>query len=171
MKRKTLLLLMLSLFFCVGFSFAQGAFMKIGSIKGEAKDSKHKDWINIESLSYAMTKPMTTTAAVRRRASVKLDNVVVRKRIDKASPKLMEHCASGKVIPKLELDMVSLNGRSYYKITLVNVRISSVSTNTVCEPECHLVEEVAFTYSKIIWDYKDSSGEQTTGSFDAKGGN
>ncbi len=172
MKRKSFFFTVLTILLFVGFSFAQGAYLKLGDIKGESTDANHKDWINIESVSYAMGQPKTaTTGAVRRRAAVALQDLVVTKSIDKSSPKLMEICAKGQVIPKLELELTSSNNRVYYKVTLNNVRVSSISTNTNCNPNCTLVEEVAFNYAKITWEYHDSSGQRTVASYDARSGN
>ena len=130
----------------------------------------HEGWINIESVSFGLGQKPVTAGASRRRAAVSLDDLVVVKTVDKATPKLMEVCAKGEAIPKLELDMTASNGRVYYKVTLENVMVTSVKTNTVCDPGCQVFEEVAISYSKIKWEYTDDRGGKVESTYDARRG-
>jgi type VI protein secretion system component Hcp len=63
------------------------------------------------------------------------------------------------------------NGNVKYKLTLNNVKITSINTSSICEPDCKLVDEVAFNYSQIIWLYLDSTGKEITTSYNAQTGN
>ncbi len=168
MKSNSVLLAAIMILCCVGISFAQSGFLKLGDIKGESTDNEHKDWIIIESISHALGQQLTTTAATRGRSAAVLEDLIIIKKLDKSTPKLMELCAKGQVLPELELDIVANDGRVYYKVTLNNVRISSISTSSICDPDCKLIEEVAFNYSKITWDYWDSAGNKTTATYNAR---
>jgi type VI secretion system Hcp family effector len=167
MKQKSAFLFGILILICVGLSFSQSGYIKIGDIKGDATDSSHKDWISIESLNQTMERPSSTSGATRQRAGVVLNDLVITKQLDKATPKLMEMCAKGKVIPKLEIEMVT-NGRVYYKIILSNARINGISTVTVCDPGCELLDKVAIGFSKIIWEHWDGAGNKTVSSYNSQ---
>ena len=79
-------------------------------------------------------------------------------------------CAKGQVVPKLELEMVSNDGSVYYKVTLDKVKISSINTGSVCDPNCKLIDEVSFNYSKITWEYWDRQGNKTVATYNAQTG-
>jgi len=157
--------------FCAGLSFAQSGFLKIGDIKGESTDRAHKDWITIESFSQGIAQKKATTGATRRTSAVVFEDLVITKKVDTSTPKLMELCAKGQVVPELELDMVSNDGSLYYKVTLNNAKINSISTQTSCDPDCKVLDEVAFSYSKITWEYWDSAGNKTVATFNVQTGN
>ena len=61
------------------------------------------------------------------RAQIIMEDIVLVKQVDKATPKLMEKCAKGEVIPSVILE-ISTGGtykRTYYKYELKNVIVSS----------------------------------------------
>lgn len=161
MKNKSIILSGLMILFCVSFSFAQSGYLKIGNINGESTERAHKDWILIEGFSQGIAAAEANTGAARLRATAIFEDLMITKKIDKATPKLMELCAKGQVIPELELDMVTPNGRLYYKITLNNVSIKSIRTTTSSDANRALVDEISFSYSKITWEYWDSAGNKT----------
>ncbi len=170
MKSNSVLLSGIMILFCVGIAFAQSGYLKIGDIKGESTERGHKDWIVIESVSQSMGQQPAMTGTSRRRSSVVLQDIIITKKLDKATPRLMEMCAKGQVIPELELDMVHNDGRVYYKMTLNDVTIRSISTNSVCKPDCNLVDEVAISYSKITWEYWDNEGNKEVATYSAQTG-
>jgi type VI secretion system secreted protein Hcp len=92
---------------------------------------------------------------------------LITKKLDKATPKLMELCAKGQVVPELELDVVADNdrGRVFYKVTLKNVMITSITTNSICEPDCKMVDEIALRYSSITWTHWDNRGGKTEATY------
>ena len=171
MKSNLLLISGIMILFCVVISFAQSGFLKIGDIKGESTERGHKDWIVIESVNQGLEQQQATTGVTRRRSIAVLKDLIITKKLDKATPKLMEMCAKGQVIPELELDMVANDGRVYYKLTLNNVKISSISTSSICDPDCKLIDEAAISYSRIKWEYWDSEGNKEVETFNAQTGN
>jgi type VI secretion system secreted protein Hcp len=171
MKSNSFLLTGILILLCVSLSSAQKGYIKIGDIKGESTERAHRDWILIENISQGLEQQaQMMTGATRRLGSVVAKDLVITKKLDKSTPKLMEMCSKGQVVPELELDMVS-NGKVYYKLTLNNVRISSINTSTSCEPDCLLVDEVSMSYSKITWEYWDSNGSKVVASYNFEMGN
>lgn len=169
MKNNPLLLFGIMILFCVSVSFAQSGYLKIGDIKGESTERGHKDWIVIESVRQGLEQQQAATGTTRRRGSVVLNDLIITKKLDKSTPKLMEICAKGQVLPELVLDMVD-NGRVYYKVTLNDVKISRIQTESICDPDCKLVDEVSISYSKITWEYWDSAGTKVDATYNAQTG-
>ncbi|MEZ2414313.1 Hcp family type VI secretion system effector [Muriicola sp. E247] len=170
MKTNSIVLTGLALLFCVSLSFAQSGYLKIGDIKGESTERAHKDWIIIESFSQGIATAPTSTGATRQRSAALFEDLMVTKKIDKATPKLMEACAKGQVFPDLEMDMVTANGRLYYKITLRNVRVKSVRTTSGDDAQAKPVDEMTFSFSQITWEYWDSAGNKTEATYNLETG-
>ena len=171
MKRNSLLLFGILILLCTSVSIAQSGFIKIGDIQGDASDRDHKEWIVIESFNQGLEQPpLGATGTTRRRDAVVLNDLTVTKKLDKSTPKLMEYCAKGQVVPKLELDLVD-SGKVYYKITLDNARISSINTVTLCEPDCEFMDIVGISYSKITWEYSEGRKGKVVGSYNGERGN
>lgn len=154
------LLLITGLFICETGS-AQAGYIKLGDIKGESQDAKHKDWIEILSFSHGVSKPASATGASRRRGDVMMEDLVITKMLDKATPKLFEYATKGQVIPEVILDIVNSSRNSYYTITLSNVMISSVNNGGSTSGQNEIMDQVSFNYEKITWTYN---------SVDARGG-
>ena len=169
MKNRSVLFSGIMILFCVSVSFSQIGYLKIGDIKGESTERGHKEWIDVLSISQGLEKQKATTGTSRRRGATVLRDLIITKKLDKATPKLMEFCAKGKVVPKLELDMVT-NGKLHYKLTLSNARVNSINTNTICNPNCELIDEVSIGYSQITWEYRDSTGNKVVTTYNAKTG-
>lgn len=139
---------------------ASGAFIKIGDIKGESKDSAHKDWINLLSVSHGITRPGGgATGSTRQRASATFGDVVVVKELDKSSPKLQEAIANGQVFPKLELELTSPSGGSqsepYIKWELTNVQISGYRLNGASAGTERPTETFSLNYEEIKVTYTE----------------
>lgn len=172
MKRLQLFIpLLLAVLFFVHTGSAQGnAFMKLGGIEGESTDAKHKDWIIIESYSHGLAKSSAqgVTGAARRRGSAVMEDLVITKKLDKSSPKLMEFAVKGQVIPELILEITNASRNPLYKITLSNVLISSVNNSGTCSPQCEIMEQVSFNFEKITWEYTDARGGKVTSSYNVE---
>ena len=75
---------------------ASDIFAKIGDIKGESLDAKHKDEIEVLSFSWGVTNPvprLPVVAGVQGKATFQDLSIV--HNIDKASPLLLKACATG----------------------------------------------------------------------------
>lgn len=131
------------------------AYMKLGDIKGESTDSKHKDWIIIESMSSPISaaelrdsanKQVAPRDAASGMATGKRQHkpFVVTKLVDKASPKLAEYSAKGTVLPNVEIS----DGERIYK--LKDVIVSSVSPASSGSGNAPM-ETLSLNYSKIEW--------------------
>jgi len=139
-------------------------YIQITGIDGEATDKDHKDWIEVLSFSMGMADPGGgAIGATRRRGDVVMEDIVVVKELDKSSPKLMEKCAMGGVIPSLVLEVCGGSGESpftYYKYELENVMVTSFYCGGSTD-EGVPVETITLNYEEITVTYTetDSAGK------------
>jgi type VI secretion system secreted protein Hcp len=72
---------------------ASDIFAKIGDIKGESQDSKHKDEIEVLSYSWGVTNSAKIDSGGAGKAT--FSDLSFLHSIDKASPNLLKACATG----------------------------------------------------------------------------
>jgi type VI secretion system secreted protein Hcp len=110
------------------------AYIKFDGIDGEAQEAGHESWSQIVSFNQAIHQPGGGTDITRRRGEVVLDDIVVLKQIDKASPKLAEAITKGNVFPTVEIHFTGPSEGStcvgtFYAYELKNVLITSYSVS------------------------------------------
>lgn len=144
-------------------------YIQLGDIKGESTDDKHKDWVEIISISNlhpVQAPPLPkSSAAGSASSSGNKSSFSVTKLVDKASPKLYEALHNGTHIPKVIIELYRPTGSSkqkYLTIKMNQVLIASVSAprqspqasqpGTVVAPVL-LTESVSFNYGNIEWEY------------------
>jgi type VI secretion system secreted protein Hcp len=105
------------------------AFIKIDGIPGESIDSKHKDWIEILSYEQELDQPASYTAsssggATAERVNFKPFSIV--KEVDKASPKLLAACCTGRHIKEIVIELCRAGGdkQRYLEIKMEHVLVS-----------------------------------------------
>ena len=140
-------------------------FMQVSGVDGESTDSDHKDWIEVLSFSMGMTLPGGgATGPSRRRGDVVVEDIVVVKELDKSSPKLMDKCVKGAVIPLLVIDVCRSNVDGsrlvYYKYELQNVMITSFYANGSTSDD-RPTETVTLNFEeiKVTYTETDSTGK------------
>ncbi|MEX2176527.1 MAG: type VI secretion system tube protein Hcp [Pirellulaceae bacterium] len=104
-------------------------FLKLDGIKGESKDAKHKEEIQIESFSWGLSQTGGMGAGGGGGAGkVQVHDISITKFADKASCALMLACASGKHIPSGLLTVRKAGDKplEYLKIKLTDILISGV---------------------------------------------
>jgi len=151
---RTFLWLGLGSLYALPFLTVQGAFdafIKIDGVPGESSDAQHKEWIEIESFHHGVSQPSAGGLG----SAAEGAPLIVAKTVDKASPILMLHCCNGKHIPKVELELVKqeVERPVFYKITLVDVIVSSVRPGGSTLTDVLPLEEVSFNYGQVQWDY------------------
>ncbi len=92
----------------------------------------------------------------------------VTKHIDKATPKLQQACTTGENMTNVEIDFYQINPKGqeehYFTIKLENAiivqtRIYKPMTFLSENKPYHDMEEIQFTYEKIIWTYEPDGVE------------
>ena len=182
MNRKYSIVPVLAILGLLVFSVAQPAaaavFIKFdgidGEVQGNAQDNKHKEWIEVLSLSARMDlNPMAVSAgSAQPRADIAHDDFILTKTVDKASAKLAEAVCKGKVFPKVEIEMTSTYGGSegsggyggsratYLKYELKNVMVTSYSVSGSGNSGELVKETIALNFEevKVTYTENDSSG-------------
>ncbi len=74
---------------------ATDIFAKLGDIKGESLDDKHKDEIEVLSWSWGVTNAVTLAGSGAGQGKASFRDLSFIHKIDKASPSLMQACATG----------------------------------------------------------------------------
>lgn len=174
--KKTLLTttLILSLLM-LSVSFVSAAvFAKYDGIDGEATDADHDKWIDVLSIDWGVHKPGGgATGSTRRRGDVVLEDIVLVKEVDKASPKLTEAALTGKVFPKVEIHITASTtneGRlTYYAYELTNVRVTSYSISGGQEGEDAVpTETLTLNFEKITWGFQETEKDSSIWNFFGK---
>jgi type VI secretion system secreted protein Hcp len=133
------------------------AFLKIDGIPGEAIDTAHTKWIDVQSIGSGITHSPDLVAP-------RLDALRVIKPIDKSSPLLFRACASGEILPRAILESVrgQADHRRFYRIVLEDVLVLSFQTTATAGNTS--AETVDFAYGKITWTYTEiDETDQPTG--------
>ena len=130
-------------------------FIKIGDVKGEAKDAVHKGEIDVLAFSWGMSQPASGhIGGGLGTGKVNVQDLSMTKYIDLSSPDLMLACCNGKHYPeaKLVVRKAGENPLEYLTITMTDVIISSVSTGGSGSND-RLTENVALNFAKVKVDY------------------
>jgi len=137
------------------------AYIKFDGLDGEAIDKDHKGWSDIESFNQVIHKPGSGTGVARRRGDVVLDDVLIVKSLDKASPKLAESICKGKVFPKVQIHVTRSytdSGRTtYYAYELKNVQVVNYSVGGATQAEEPPVEELSLNFEEIKVTYTEAN--------------
>ncbi len=128
---------------------------KQGPIKGESKDSTHKDEIDVQTWNWAMQSHTSIQSGLTA-GKTSISELVITKRADRASTALMSCLRNNEVIKKATLT-VRKAGQSpleYLKIVLEHARIVSLSTTGgSAEGGPEVTETVGFAFKKISVQY------------------
>lgn len=137
---------------------ANDAYLKIDGITGESADDRHKDWIEVSNVLYAIHQPRAgsvSTAGGLTSGRAELFPLSFRKFADIASPVLLQTCAAGKTIPKAVFEFMRADGEGkpipYFKIELENLMLSDITPDS--GDGGIIVERVHVAYAKIKWNY------------------
>jgi type VI secretion system secreted protein Hcp len=144
-------------------------FLKIEGVDGESLDDKHSNWIELLGFEHGMDQPTSVSRGSAGGAATGRTvhgDFVVRKYVDKASPKLYEAISQGKPFKKVTMEACRAGGGQlvYYSVILEEVLISKISIEKNSGGAEDLpVEEVALNYGKIEWTYTQQKRADGTG--------
>ena len=127
-------------------------FLKIQGVDGESTDEQFPGAIVLESYSFGVANALSpghgSGASVGKATFTEL---IVTKRIDKSSPTLLLDCATGKLLPAVQLVSRRSPGGVYLQITLTNAFVTSFQ-----EAGTHgelPLEQISFNYQKLTYAY------------------
>jgi len=134
---------------------AMDMFIKIGDLKGESKDSKHKEEIDVLAWSWGLSNSGSAHVGGGAGAGkVNIQDISITKYIDFSSTALQLACANGKHFPEATLTVRKAGEHplEYLKIKLTEVMITSVSTGG-SGGEDRLTENVSINFAKVSLEY------------------
>ena len=143
---------------------AADIFAKIGDIKGESLDAKHKGEVEVLSWSWGVSRPAgPTSGSGASTGKASFNDFVITHHIDKASPLLLKACATGEHIKEATITMRKAGkGQQEYLIVKMNdVVVSGVSQGG---SDVGTSETVSLVFAKVEYEYKP---QKIDGSLDA----
>src|SRR5436190_2753704 len=134
---------------------ATDIFVKIGDIKGESLDDKHRDEIEVLSFSWGVTnatpKPGGGGAATGR---ADIQDLTIVHNVDKSSPLLMQACATGTHLKEVTVTQrkAGKGQQEFLVFKLNDVIITSVTqSGDISQPAS---ENVSFAFARVDVEYK-----------------
>ncbi len=140
---------------------ASDIFAKIGDIKGESADAKHKDEIEVLSFSWGVTNSAPVAPGGGGGAGkATFQDLSIVHRIDKASPLLMQACATGKHLPDATIThrKAGKAQHEYLIVKLNDITITGVTHSG--QPDTNS-ESVSLAYAKIDLEYRAQKADGT----------
>jgi len=143
-------------------------FMKIEGIPGESTDEAHAEWMELLSYRHSLSQPVSGTSGTGGRTGGRADfgDFTIAKSIDKGTPDLAIYCASGKHIPKIEIELclATEDKHTFMKYVMEDVIVSLVSQGASSgSTEIRPTEEISFAYGKLVWEYTPVDQKGATG--------
>ena len=144
---------------------ASDIFAKIGDIKGESLDAKHKDEIEVLSFSWGVTNAGNIgTGGGGGAGRATFQDLSIVHKIDKATPRLLEACATGGHLKEATITQRKAGkGQQEYLIIKMNdVIITGVALGDTSDEAGS--ETVSLAFAKVDFEYKPQKAD---GSLDA----
>jgi type VI secretion system secreted protein Hcp len=145
---------------------AADIFAKLGNIKGESLDSKHKDEVEVLSWSWGVSQTgSVATGSGAGPGKANFNDFNFTHRIDKASPNLLKACATGEHIKEATITARKAGkGQQEFLIIKMNdVIVTSVAMSSA-EDTAAASESIALRFAKVDFEYKP---QKSDGSLDA----
>jgi type VI secretion system secreted protein Hcp len=143
---------------------ASDIFAKIGDIKGESLDDKHKGEIEVLSWSWGVTNPKPVSMGSGGAAGKStFHDLSFTHKIDKASPSLLKGCATGQHLKEATITRrkAGKGQQEFLVIKMNDVVVTSVSESDEGSSQ---VEMVTLAFAKVDVEYKP---QKSDGSLDA----
>lgn len=144
---------------------ANDMFLKIGDIKGESTDQKHKEWIEVLSWSWGTS---TGTGRVKRGtvAPQCIQDLHLTKFVDSSTPQLIMNAVIGQPAKQATLTVRKAGGEQheYLIIKMSDVLVTSYQTGgSSSDSQALLVDQVTLNFSSIQGEYRPQSPDGKLG--------
>ena len=135
-----------------------------GPIKGDSLDPSHPDEIEVLGWDWGMDVSAASFAASQARTTLK--EMVVRKRVDRASTALMSALRANEPLKKAVLSVRKAGGASpvdYLKITIEKARVMSHRIGTLADGDPEVQEELRIAFFKVNVQYQPQTAQGGSG--------
>ena len=143
---------------------ASDIFAKLGDIKGESLDDKHKDEIEVLSWSWGVTNAAKPKGSGGGAGKASFNDLSFTHKIDRASPALLEGCATGQHLKEATIThrKAGKGQQEFLIIKMNDVLITAVADSDGNEGGS--VETVSLAFAKVDVEYRPQKAD---GSLDA----
>jgi type VI secretion system secreted protein Hcp len=144
---------------------AVDVFLKLGDIKGESQDSKHKDEIEVQSWSWGVSQSGSMAyGSGGGTGKANFNDFHFTHYVDKASPVLLKACATGEHLKEgtFTVRKAGKGQQEYLVVKLNDIIVTSVQP--AGSGDASTMESVALQPSKVSLEYKPQKAD---GSLDA----
>jgi type VI secretion system secreted protein Hcp len=144
---------------------ASDIFAKIGDIKGESQDSKHKDEIEVLSYSWGVTNSAKIDSSGGGAGKATFTDLSFLHSIDKASPNLLKACATGTHLKEATIThrKAGKDQQEYLIIKMNDIIITGVALADSSGAAGS--ETVSMAFAKVDLEYKP---QKSDGSLDTR---
>jgi type VI secretion system secreted protein Hcp len=135
-----------------------------GPIKGDAMDLSHTDEIEVLGWNWGMDVSAASFGAGQARTT--LQELVVRKRVDRASTALMSALRANEPLKKAVLSVRKAGGASpvdYFKITIEKARVMSHRIGSIADGSPDVQEELRIAFFKVSVQYQPQTAQGGSG--------
>jgi type VI secretion system secreted protein Hcp len=145
---------------------ASDIFAKLGDIKGESLDDKHKGEIEVLSYSWGATNPGSLHSGGGGGAGkATFRDLSIVHKIDKSSPNLLKACATGQHLKEATITFRKAGkGQQEFLIIKMNDVIVTGVVQGAADSDTAGSEAVNLEFAKVDWEYKPIKAD---GSLDA----
>jgi len=168
---KRVLLPLLATGFCLMSPLSQAAsdyLLEIEGIKGESSDAKRPGTIEIESFSWGVSNAGSFAGGGGGGAGkVSMQDFHFVMKLGKATPKLMEACATGQHIKEAKLFVRKAGGDGpveYFVLTFTDILVSSYRQSGASGTDSIPVDTLSLSVNAVQVDYTAADGSVHTGS-------
>jgi len=144
---------------------AMDIFAKLADVKGESTDDKHKDEVEVLSYSWGVTNPVHIgTGGGGGAGRATFQDLSIVHRIDKASPKLLEACATGAHLKEGTITFRKA-GKGQQDFLIIKMNDVIITGMVQSAPSSDVGSEtVSLEFAKVDWEFKPQKAD---GSLDA----
>ena len=142
---------------------AADIFAKLGDIKGESQDNKHKDEIEVLSWSWGVTNSVAVAGSGAGAGKANFHDLSFTHKIDKASPVLMQACATGVHLKEATITHRKA-GKGQQEFLVIKMNDVIVTALGDADSEDESMESVSLAFAKIDVEYRPRKSD---GSLDA----
>jgi len=131
-------------------------FLLIPGVPGSSLDERHKNWIDVLSLSQGL-------APIDPKKLLVACNLTVVKSLDVAGPLLWFAAASGQVFPDTTIEVAKAGGTQvvFYVIRLANTKIASIQT--IVKADAFPVEQLVLSPESATLEMREQRPDGTLG--------
>lgn len=141
-------------------------FLKIDGIEGESADEKHKGEIDVLSWAWGASQSGSMQYGGGGGAGkVQMQDFSFTMRINKATPKLVLHCANGAHLKSaiLTARKAGKDQQEYLKLTFTDLLVSSYQTGGSGDSDVVPIDSISLNFAKIEFEYKEQKADGTLG--------